>query len=396
MDGIAKAEQARLKAEAEAEKTRLAESEEKVKAAKLAFDIMISAASAAAIKSAEDAAKAAEYTAKLKAEAEAKSAAAAGAKSAAEVAEAKAKAEAEAEAAKSVAEAKAKANAEAEAAKSAAEVAEAKAKVEAEAAKSAAAFAKSAAEVAEAKAKAEAEIIKTENITRSIATSAAIAAAMVAIENAKKPVATIAPIQPAVPTENISKQFDDNDRIMAIASAVMANNSADALVSTNVNTALTDQGIVTPHVAAPAAAAASESIVTASTYIATPPASTDIPTPPEDPTRTKRINGLLVLIAHILKQPGTQITSTELPIIPFDEPSTAKPAAKPPIQVDTVKYNKTVKDFKTAIIKKYPLVTDKSISISPVAIEQDAPNDDKYILFASFDVNGVKKTQYNN
>ena len=138
----------------------------------------------------------------------------------------------------------------------------------------------------------------------SIANSAAIAAAMVAIEN---------------------------DRIMAIASAVMAD------------------------------------------------------------TRTKCIHGLLVLIAHILKQ---KVPQTDVPKPLVGTPSNILPEAKPPAQVDPVKYKQAVDDFKDTIATNYPKVDRESISVSPVAIEKDATNNDKYILFASFDVDCRNITEY--
>ena len=146
---------------------------------------------------------------------------------------------------------------------------------------------------------------------------------MVAIENAKKPV------------------LDENDRIMAIASAVAANKSS-ATPTVMVDTLTTANGLA-------------------------------------DATRTKRIHGLLVLIAHILKQKG---------------PQTDVPEAKPPAQVNPVKYKQAVDDFKATIRKNYPNVDRESISVSPVAIEKDATNNDKYILFASFDVDGRNITEY--
>jgi hypothetical protein len=272
-----------------------------------------------------------------------------------------------------------------------------------------------------ARANLEAESKETAAI--SIANSAAIAAAMVAIENAKKPivapentsaaaaVVTTPETKPMVEetvTETVRETaIDENDRIMAIATAVAANKSAAPTV-----TATTP--IVAPTVTATAPIAPPTDSAIISAVAATVPTDkvvvtknvSNSPKPtPDAVNHTKKINGLLVLIAHILKQKSTlgsaeddfkddkQIVPkpTEIPSI---ETPSAKPAAKPPTNVDLVKYNKAVKDFKNAIITKYPRVDNKSISISPVAIEKDTTNTDKYILFASFDVNGINKTEY--
>jgi hypothetical protein len=225
----------------------------------------------------------------------------------------------------------------------------------------------------------------------STANAAAIAAAMVAIENAKKPaVATEnksaaavvdetqksnAKVEEIVSANVPENAIDENDRIMAIATAVAANKTS----------ALTIDPINARTVA---------------------PISAPIVSPTVSPTdvgirdHTKRINGLLVLIAHILKQkaaPGKddeQIATKPTEISSIKTPSIILPVAKPPTNVDPVKYNKAVKDFKNTIITKYPKVDNISISISPVAIEKDATNNDKYILFASFDVDGINKTEY--
>ena len=67
---------------------------------------------------------------------------------------------------------------------------------------------------------------------------------------------------------------------------------------------------------------------------------------------------------------------------------------EPVTRFDTSKYKKSIEEFKTTIITKYPKLDSTTITIHPIAIEHDVTNNDKYILFASFDVNGVKMTEY--
>jgi len=226
------------------------------------------------------------------------------------------------------------------------------------------------------------EFDMNETTAISIANSAAIAAAMVAIENAKKPAVTIetSPESKEIIPETVSATgsepaLDENDRIMAIASAVAANKSSSPSDKTVVAaTVQTNKNIVT-------------NIVSTS-----PP-----PTPQVGiHDHTKQINGLLVLIAHILKQKGPQsiVPKPLVGAIPVGIPPIILPEAKPPAQVDPVKYKQAVDKFKKTIATKYPKVDIKTISVSPVAIEKDATNNDKYILFASFDVDGINKTEY--